>query len=95
MLLIKIFVKLRVAAGRSRTRAGSPQAVHRRPCCAVALRRKAWSEHGMGAAWAQPLKTFCIYLQSAPGNQIPALTGRTLSVGFSTRNRTFPQHWHA
>jgi len=50
MLLITIFVELRMVAG-SRMRAGSPQAVSRRPCCAVALRR-AWSEHGMGAAWA-------------------------------------------
>jgi hypothetical protein len=52
MLLITIFVELRVVAGRSRTRAGKPQTVCRRPCCAVALRRTAWSEHGMGAAWA-------------------------------------------
>jgi hypothetical protein len=48
MLLITIFVEVRVVAGRSRTKAGSPQAVSRRPCCAVALRRTAWSEHGMG-----------------------------------------------
>ena len=52
MLLKTIFVELRVVAGRSRTRAGSPQDVSRRPCCAVALRRTAWSEHGMSAAWA-------------------------------------------
>jgi hypothetical protein len=52
MLLITIFVELRVVAGRSRTRAGSPQAVSRRPCCAVALRRTAWSEDRMDAAWA-------------------------------------------
>ena len=52
MLLITIFVELRVVAGRSRMLAGSPQAVSRRPCCAVALRRTAWSEHGMGVAWA-------------------------------------------
>jgi len=52
MLLIKIFVELRVVAGRSRTRAGSPQAVSRQPCSAVAMKRTAWSEHGMGAAWA-------------------------------------------
>jgi len=51
MLLITIFVELRVVAGRSRTRAGSPQAVSRRPFCAVALRRTAWSERAMGAAW--------------------------------------------
>jgi hypothetical protein len=50
MLLITMFVKLRVVAGRSRTWAGSPQAVSRRPYCAVALKRTAWSEHGMGAA---------------------------------------------
>jgi len=52
MLLITIFVELRVVAGRSRTQLGSPQAVYRRPCCAVALRRSAWSEHDTGAAWA-------------------------------------------
>jgi hypothetical protein len=52
MLLITTFVEIRVVAGRSRTLAGSPQAVSRRPCCAVALRRTARSEHGMGAAWA-------------------------------------------
>jgi hypothetical protein len=53
MLRITIFVELRMVAGRSRTRAGSPQAVSGRPFCAVALRRKAWSEHGMGTVWAQ------------------------------------------
>jgi len=51
MLLIT-FVELRVVTGRSRKRAVSPQAVSRRPCCALALRRTAWSEHGMGAPWA-------------------------------------------
>jgi len=50
MLLITIFVELRGVAGISRTRVGSPQAVYRRPCCAVALIRMACSEHGMGAA---------------------------------------------
>ena len=48
MLLITTFVALRVVAGSSRTRAGSPQAVSRRPCCAVALRR-AWHGHGMAS----------------------------------------------
>jgi len=52
MLLTTNFVELRMVAGRSRTRAGGPQAVSRRPCCSVALRRTALSEHGMGAAWA-------------------------------------------
>jgi hypothetical protein len=52
MLLITIFVELRVVAGRRQTRADSPQVVSRRPCCAVALRKTAWSEHDMGAAWA-------------------------------------------
>jgi hypothetical protein len=47
VLLITIFVELRVVARRSRTRSGSPQAISRWPCCAVALRRTAWSEHGM------------------------------------------------
>jgi len=52
MLLITIFVELRMVAGRSRTRAGSPRAVFRQPCCGVALRRTALAEHGMGVAWA-------------------------------------------
>jgi len=51
MLLITIFVELRVVAGRSRTQASNPQAVSRRPWCAVALRRTARSEHDMGTAW--------------------------------------------
>jgi len=51
MLLITIFVELRVVAERSRTRAGSLQAVSQRPCCAVALRRTAWSQQDMSAAW--------------------------------------------
>ena len=51
MLLITIFVEVGVEAGRSRKPAVSPQDVSRQPCCAVALRRTAWSEHGIGAAW--------------------------------------------
>ena len=49
MILITVFVELRVVPGRSRTRAGSPQAVSRQACYAVALRRMAWSEHGMAS----------------------------------------------
>jgi len=52
VLLITIFVELRVVAGRSQTWAGRPQTVSRWSCCAVALRRMAWSEHGMDAVWA-------------------------------------------
>jgi len=52
MLLITIFMELRMVAGRTRTRAGSPQVICPQPCCAVALRIMARSEHGMGAAWA-------------------------------------------
>jgi len=50
MLLVTNFVELLVVPARSRTRAVSPLAVSGRPCCAVALRRTAWSEHGMGMA---------------------------------------------
>jgi len=50
MLLITIFVERHTVAGRSQMLAGSPQAVSWWLCCAVALRRMAWSEHGMGAA---------------------------------------------
>jgi len=48
LITITIFVELRMVAGRSRTRAGSPQAVFRRLCRSVTLRRTAWSEQGMG-----------------------------------------------
>jgi hypothetical protein len=50
MLLIT-FVEQHVVALRSRKLAGRPQAISRWLCCAVALRRTAWSEHGMGVAW--------------------------------------------
>ena len=60
MLLVTIFVELRVVSGRSRTRAGSPQAVSRRTGCAVALRRTAWSEHGMGAASVNQTRPHCV-----------------------------------
>ena len=40
---------LRVVDRRSQTRAGSPQAVSRQACCAMALRRTAWSEYGMAS----------------------------------------------
>jgi len=43
-LLITIFVELRVVAGGSRTRAGSPQAVSRRPC-------RGLEKNGMVRAW--------------------------------------------
>jgi hypothetical protein len=46
MLLTTIFVELHVVAGRSQTRAGSPRVISRQPCCAVALRGTAQSEHG-------------------------------------------------
>jgi len=45
-------MELRVVAERSRTRAGRLQVVSGRPCCPVALRKTAWSEHDMGAARA-------------------------------------------
>jgi hypothetical protein len=57
MLLIT-FVELRVLAGRSRTRASSPQAVSRRTCCAVALRRTAW--HGRGIASVNQTRPHCV-----------------------------------
>jgi hypothetical protein len=58
MLLITIFVELRVVAGRSRTWAGSPQAVSRLSCCAVALSRTSWSERG--AASVNQTRPHCV-----------------------------------
>jgi len=84
MLLITIFVELRVVAGRSRTRAGSPQAVSRRPCCAVALRRTTRSGHGMGAAWAWHGHGIASVNQTRPDcvNQM----GKTRSRPFEARH---------
>jgi len=45
MLLITIFVELRVVAGRSRTRAGSPQAVSTAVLC------RGLEKNGMVRAW--------------------------------------------
>ena len=61
MLLITIFVELRVVPGRIRTQAGSPQAVSRRSCCAVALRRTAWSaRRGHGMASVNQMRPYCV-----------------------------------
>jgi hypothetical protein len=57
MLLITIFVELRVVAGRSRTRAGSPQAVSRQPRCVNQMgkthSKPLAARHGRGTAWAR------------------------------------------
>ena len=58
-ILMTTVVKLRVVAGRSRTRAGRPQAVSRRPmlihtCHAVlcrGLEKSLWERHGRIMAW--------------------------------------------
>ena len=79
MLLITIFVELRVVAGRSRTRAGSPQAVSRRPCCAVVLRRTAWSRdwHGHGMESVSQTRPHC-------ANQMVKMQSKSLA----------PRHGH-
>jgi hypothetical protein len=82
MLLITIFVKIRVVAGRSRTRAGSPQAVCRWPCCAVALRKTASSEHGMASV--NQTRPHCV-------NQV----GKTHSKHLAARHgRGMAWAWH-
>jgi hypothetical protein len=61
MLLITTFVELRVVAGRSRTRAGSPQAVSRRPCCCGLEKNgmvRAW--HGRGMASLNQTRPHCV-----------------------------------
>jgi hypothetical protein len=78
MLLIAIFVELRVVARRSRTRAGSPHTVSRRPCCDVALRRTAWSTwHGrvLGMTSVNQTRPHCV-------NQM----GKTYSKPFAARH---------
>ena len=71
MRLITNFVELRVVAGRCRMRAGSPQAVSRRPCFAVALRRTAWSEHGMASV--NQTRPHCV-------NQMPKTHSKPLAA---------------
>jgi hypothetical protein len=77
MLLIKIFVELRVVAGRSRMQAGSPQAVSRRPCCVVALRRTAWSENCMGMVSMNGTRPHCVnQMGKAHSKPVAARHGR-------------------
>ena len=57
MLLISIFVELRVVAGRSRTRAGSPQAVGCRGLEKNGMVR-AW--HGRGMASVNQTRPHCV-----------------------------------
>jgi hypothetical protein len=60
MLLITTFVELSVVAAWSRTRAGSPQAASRRPCCALALRTTAWARHGHGMRSVNQTRQNCV-----------------------------------
>jgi hypothetical protein len=83
MLLITIFVELRVVAGRSRTRAGGPQAVSRRSCCAVALRRMEWSEHGMGMASVNQTRPHCLY-QMRKTHSKPLATRHDVLIGLNS-----------
>jgi hypothetical protein len=55
MLLTTIFVELCMVARRSRKQAG-----RRWPCCAMVLRRTAWSVHGMGAASVIQTQLHCV-----------------------------------
>jgi len=80
MLLITIFVEVRVVAGRSRTRAGSPQSVSRRPCRAVPCRGlgkngmvRTW--YGRGMASVNQTRPHCV-------NQM----GKTHSKSFAARH---------
>ena len=43
-----------------RSSQGHSTAVSRRPCCAVALRRTAWSEHGIGMASVNQTRPHCV-----------------------------------
>ena len=56
MLLITIFVELRVVAGRSQTRAGSPQAV----CRGLEKSGMARAWHGRGMASVNQTRPHCI-----------------------------------
>jgi hypothetical protein len=75
MLLIKIFVELRMVAGRSRTLAGSPQAVSRRPC-------RDFEKNGVVRAWHGRSMESVNQTQPHCVNQI----GKTHSKPLATRH---------
>ena len=82
MLLITIFVELRMVAGRIRTRAGSPQAVSRRPCCAVTSEERhgqnmAWKWHGNGMRSVNQTRPHCVnQMRKTHSKQLAAWHGR-------------------
>ena len=82
MLLITIFVELRMIAGRTRTRAGSPQAVSRRDVLCSGLEKngmvRAW--HGRGMASVNQTRPHCV-------NQV----GKTYSKPLAARHGTARQ----
>jgi hypothetical protein len=86
MLLITIFVELRVVDGRSRTRAGSRQAVSYRLCWAMALRRTAWALHGYGLASVNHTRPHCV-------NQMGKTHSKPLAAGHG-RGTTWARHGH-
>jgi len=86
MLLITIFVELRVAAQRNQTRAGSPQTVCWWPCCAVAFRRTARSEHGMGMASVNQTWPHCV-------NQMGQTHSKPLAA-WHGKGTAWAQHGH-
>jgi hypothetical protein len=60
MLLITIFVELRVVVGGSRTRAGSPQAVSRRPCSSLEKNGMVRAWHGRSMANVNQTRPHCV-----------------------------------
>ena len=87
MLLIRIFVELRVVAGRSRRRAGSPQAVSETAVLCRGLEKngmvRAW--HGRGLASVNQTRLHCV-------NQM----GKTHSKPLAARHgRGTAWAWHA
>jgi len=60
MLLITIFVELRVVGGRSRKRAGSPQAVSRRLCRGLEKNGMVRAWHGSGMATVNQTRPHCV-----------------------------------
>jgi hypothetical protein len=60
-MLLVIFVELRVAAGRSRTRAGSPQAVSTAVLCrGIEKNNMVRAGHGRGMASVNPTQPHCV-----------------------------------
>jgi hypothetical protein len=97
VLLITILVELRVGAGRSRTRAGSPQAVSRWLCCGLEKNGMVRAGHGCGMASVNQTRAHCVnQMGKTHSKPLVARHGRgTAWAGMLCVNWPLPNHTNA